>query len=85
LNILPLTPVPLQVPPLVPVINVLRLIAASDVHIAGGCDHAGLAVGVTVTACVAELEQPGEVTVYVVELPGDTVIAAVVAPPGDHE
>lgn len=54
-------------------------------------DVAGLmltvGVGFTVTVLVPVPEQPASVyvTVYVVVVPGDTVIAAVVAPPGDHE
>ena len=47
LKVLPVTPVPDQVPPVVPVINVFRLMAGSDEHSAGGIVHAALLALVT--------------------------------------
>ena|SRR6218665_2387430 len=46
-NVLPVTPVPLHVPPAVPVTNVFRLIAASSTHIGEGCVHAAFEDGAT--------------------------------------
>ena len=73
------------VPP--PVEGVAVSVAEAPTQMAAGVLIETVGTGFTVTKRVAVLEQPLSVyvTVYVVVPAGDTVIAAVVAPPGAQE
>ena len=55
LKLFPTTPVPDQIPPVVPVIVLLRLIAGSPEHTEAGAVHVELAINATEMACVMVL------------------------------